>query len=385
MHRVISDTAELKTLCQALSGETFITVDTEFIRERTYYPQLCLIQLAGEKIEAAIDPLAEGMDLSAFFELMANEKLLKIFHAAKQDVEIFLHLNGAIPTPLYDTQVAAMVCGFGESVGYESLVNKLLGEELDKSSRYTDWAARPLTQRQIDYAISDVTYLRDIYDMLKERVHEQGRDAWIAEDMAEMNDRSYYEVDPDALWRKIKYKNRRPEHLNRVRAVSQWREDTAKEKNLPRGRIFNDDTLLRIASLAPKILEEMEAIRGITKHLSPRRRQWLLDALLEADALPKEQWPKDEKRKSILKPEQQAALEVLKILLKMRCSQDDVASRLVANKDELTAFVADKQERSSIHFMHGWRYEVFGQYAEAFIDGKLALRYSDTGICFEEG
>lgn len=384
MHRLITTTEALKTLCEKLAAEPYVTVDTEFVREKTYYPKLCLVQIAGVESEAAIDPLAEGMDLSPLFDLLKNEKVLKVFHAPKQDNEIFFKLMKCVPAPLYDTQVAAMVCGYGEQVGYEALVNTILNQSLDKASRYTDWEQRPLTQRQIDYAISDVTYLRRVYESLSGEIAAKGRQEWIADEMAELMKPSLYEVNPDECWRKLKYKNRTPAHLNLLRAIAAWRERSAQRKDVPRGRLLKDEIILQIAAMAPENMEDLAQVRGALRHISADNAKSLLAAMNEARTLPRESWPRDEKKKQMLTPEQDVLVDMLKLLLKFECETRGVASKIVGGKEDLATLVL-AQDRSVLPIMQGWRYELFGRKASAFLEGKLFLGVGGSGaVTFKE-
>lgn len=384
MHRLITTTDALNTLCDKLARETYITVDTEFVREKTYYPKLCLVQVAGREDEAAIDPLAEGIDLTVLFTLLKNEQVLKIFHAPKQDNEIFYKLMKSVPAPLYDTQVAAMVCGYGEQVGYEALVNTILNQSLDKASRYTDWEQRPLSQRQIDYAISDVTHLRRVYESLSGEIATKGRGEWIVDEMAELMKPSLYEVNPDECWRKLKYKNRTPAHLNLLRAIAGWRERMAQRKDVPRGRLLKDEVILQIAALAPENMEDLAQVRGALKHLSADNAKSLLAAMNEARQLPRDSWPRDEKKKQMLTPEQDVLVDMLKLLLKFECETRGVASKIVGGKEDLAALVL-ASDRAAMPIMQGWRYELFGRKADAFLQGKLYLGVGANGnVTFRE-
>lgn len=380
MHRLITDTDTLRAVCERFAHCEYVTVDTEFIREKTYYPKLCLIQLASAEDEVAVDPLAKDIDLSPLFALLANPSVVKVFHAAKQDVEIFYQLTGTIPTPLYDTQIAAMVCGYGESIGYEALVNTIVSASLDKASRYTDWEQRPLTQRQVDYAIADVTHLRGVYESLRDQIAQQGRTDWIAEEMAQMGHADSYEVHPEEMWRRLKYNNRSSSYLNLLRAAAAWRERTAMRKDIPRGRLLKDEVLLQIASMNPKTVEDMAQVRGALKHISGDNAKSLLEALEEARSLPKEAHPKDEKRKKLLNADQDVIVDVLRMLLKLQSEKHHVATKLIANKEDLAALVLGKD----VPCLHGWRFEVFGQLAQDFLSGQLQLRVDATGgVLFE--
>lgn len=384
MHRLITTTDALNTLCEKLAQAEYVTVDTEFIREKTYYPRLCLVQLAGPNDEAAVDPLAQGIDLSALFDLLANPKIIKVFHAAKQDVEIFLQLAGKIPSPLYDTQVAAMVCGYGEQIGYEALVNTILNEQLDKASRYTDWAQRPLTQRQIDYAISDVTHLRHVYESLRDEIAAKGRESWISEEMANLCETTTYVIQPDEAWRRMKYKNRSPAYLNALQAVASWRERLAQIKDVPRGRLLKDEVVLQIAAMNPKTVEDLAQVRGAMHHLSADNARAIITAMEEARSKPREEFPRDEKKRTMLTPAQEGLVDVLKLLLKMQCDEAKVASKLVADKEEIASFILNPSAPSP--FAQGWRHDVFGKDARAFLDGKLVLCNDKrhNAITFEE-
>lgn len=381
MQRLITTSEGLQDACDRLSHSDYLTVDTEFIREKTYYPKLCLIQVAGEDMEAAIDPLAEGMDLAPLLTLLSDPAILKVFHAAKQDIEIFYQLMGHIPAPLYDTQVAAMVCGYGEQVGYEALVGKLLGETLDKASRYTDWQQRPLTQRQIDYAIADVTHLRHVYASLRDEIHRKGREDWIAEEMAKVQAEETYRVEPFEAWRRLKYKNRSPAHLNILRAVAAWREQAAMRRDIPRGRLLKDEAVLQIAAMNPQNMEELAQVRGALKHLSADNARAMLAALEEARALTPEDHPRDARKRRLLTPQQEVLVDILKLLLKLQCDEAGVASKLVANKEDLAALVL---REDGVPFMQGWRYELFGYLAEQFLSGGLVLQAGEQGIVFHE-
>lgn len=381
MYQLITTTSDLEAVCLRLHEEPYVTVDTEFIREKTYYPKLCLVQIAGVQDNIIIDPLADDIDLTPLLDLMADEKVLKIFHAAQQDVEIFYKLSGKIPSPIFDTQIAAMVCGFGESVGYEALVNRLLNETLDKASRYTDWEQRPLTNRQLNYAIADVTHLRQIYEHLHSHIVKRERQGWIAEELAKLNETSQYHVDPEEIWRRLKYKNRSPAYLNILRAAAAWRERTSQLKNIPRGRMLKDEVIVQIASMNPHNMDELAEVRGAMKHLNIDNAQSLIDALEKARATPKEDYPRDEKKRRQLEPEQEGLVDVLKMLLKMQCDQHEVASKLVANKEDIAALVLG---RTDVPCMHGWRYTVFGEKAERFLSGALLLKAHKGTIQFEE-
>ncbi|CAA6604203.1 Ribonuclease D [Rhodospirillaceae bacterium LM-1] len=375
--QVITTTQDLQRFCSSLASAAFVTVDTEFIREKTFWPQLCLVQIAGPDEAAVIDPLAEGIDLSSLAELLVNPKVLKVFHAARQDVEIFLHLFGAVPTPLFDTQVAAMVCGFGESVGYETLAAKLAKARIDKSLRFTDWARRPLSDRQLAYALSDVTHLRVAYEKLAARLERTGRTVWVAEEMGQLADPDTYIVPPELFWPRLKPRSTNPRFLAILREVAAWREREARERDLPRGRVIRDESLVEIAAHAPKSIDELAQVRGLSR--SQAEGKWgqaLLAAVATAQALPDSDCPhldpKSEPPKGI-----GPLVELLRVLLKTACDKEDVAQKLVASQSDLEAIAAD--DAADVPALHGWRFEVFGQLALELKHGRLGLTCTPDG------
>lgn len=372
--RTITTSEELAEFCRSFGDEEFITVDTEFIRERTYFPQLCLLQVATSKEAAAIDPLAPGMNLAPLYDAFADERLIKVFHACKQDIEIFVHDSGRVPFPLYDTQIAAMVCGYGESISYENLVNDICGATLDKASRFTDWAKRPLTQRQLDYALDDVIYLREIYTELKKQIAEDNRTDWIAEEMLSLTNITLYRVDASQVWTRLKVKSRTPEVLNILRATAAWREEMAAARDVPRQRILKDDYVVQVAMRMPETVEELLEIRGIQGQLSSGAMASLVDRLHEARMAPRESFPVAEAREKPLVAAQEACLDQLKLLLR-QCAEDaHVVPRLVADKEELEAVVRGKLPLADAAFGHGWRFEVFGASAKNLLEGRLTAR-----------
>lgn len=374
--QMIDSTEALAKLCKQLAHEPYVTIDTEFIREKTYFPKLCLVQIAGKDGGFAIDPLAKHIELAAFFDLLSNEKVLKVFHASRQDIEIFYYLTGKIPSPIFDTQIAAMVCGYGDSVGYEPLVAKLVGAQIDKSSRFTDWAHRPLSEKQLTYAIADVTHLRPVYEKLVEQIKAAERMKWIKEEMASLYDTTKYEPNPDEVWKKLKYRSRSAKFLATLREVAKWRELEARKSNVPRQRLVKDDTLVEVAAAAPKTPEELQKVRGIGTHLSARKIKTLLDAIEVARGLPPESYPRVEHRKS-LPAGSEALVELLKALLKIKCDEQGVAQKLVADKNDLEDMVAGK--RDDVPALSGWRYQVFGQYAKALLKGEIAIAKDPEG------
>lgn len=375
-HAVITDTATLKEICAHLSQADYITVDTEFLREKTYYPQLCLVQLAGPDAAVAVDPLAAGMDLAPLFDLLANPHVLKVFHACRQDMEIFYQLmQGMLPAPVFDTQIAAMVCGYGESVGYEPLVSKLVGAAVDKSSRFTDWSRRPLTPQQLSYALSDVTHLRGVYEKLVAQIREAQRVDWTQEEMQDLLNPAKYETNPDEAWMRLRYRIKTPKFLAALREVAKWRELEAQKSNVPRARIVKDETLLDIAASMPKDEDDLARIRGLGGGLGVRRSKALLAVIEAARAMPASEFPRLPHRR-VLPKHSEGVVELLRVLLKIQCDKEDVAQKLVASKDDLENFMLGDE----VPFSSGWRYTLFGQYARKLAEGKLALLKGARGI-----
>lgn len=381
MHTIITDTAALAALCERLAKETFVTVDTEFLREKTYYPQLCLIQLGGTNEAAAVDPLAADLDLAPLKALLTNPRVLKVFHACKQDMEIFYQVLGELPAPIYDTQIAAMVCGFGESVGYESLVNKLLNKSIDKSSRFTDWSKRPLTEKQIDYAIHDVVHLRDIYTALMDRLAKAGRASWIDEEMQPLQEAATYITDENEVWRKVRMRSNSPRHLALLQAAARWRELTARAKNVPRGRIMKDETLAEVAVSKCASFADLQAVRGFYPTLPAAHYDPLFAALAAAAVLPSSECPRLPSRDG-LPDGVEGIADLLRLLLRHCASQQNIVPRLIADKDELEELALGRRE--GLHVLAGWRNELFGKQALSLLAGDVVIKIDGRrGIVFE--
>jgi len=379
---VITDTAALVRFCAAQKGTSFVAVDTEFMRERTYWPILCLVQVAGPTEAAAIDTLAPEIDLTPLLALMADKSILKVFHAARQDVEIFFNLSGSVPTPLFDTQIAAMVCGFGDAASYETLVGKLAHATLDKSSRFTDWSHRPLTERQIRYALADVVHLRTVYEGLQQRLASNGRAGWFAEEMAGLADPETYRSEPSEAWRRFRLRGRvDPRFFGVLREVAAWRETAARQRNLPRGRIIRDEAVLEIAAHAPKTIEALARSRSLGKGVAEGRLgneilQAVQRGLVSSKAL--EPPPSRADTPPGLGP----LVELLRVLLKHRCEEHQVAQKLVAAAEDLEAIAAD--DKASVPALSGWRYEIFGKDALALKHGRQALTVRQNRIALVE-
>jgi ribonuclease D len=369
---VITETDELARFCERQKGAGFVTVDTEFMRERTYWPILCLVQVAGPEEAAAIDALAPGIDLSPLLGLMADPEILKVFHAARQDIEIFFNLSGAVPAPLFDTQIAAMVCGFGDAASYETLVAKLARATLDKSSRFTDWSHRPLTERQIRYALADVVHLRTVYEKLQQQLESNGRAGWFAEEMAELSNPDTYRSEPGEAWRRFRLRGRvDPRFFGVLRELAAWREVAARQRNLPRGRIMRDEAVLEIAAHAPRTIGALARTRSLGKGVAEGKlggeileavqRGLAASAAVEPPTAPRTESP----------PGLGPLIELLRVLLKQRCDDHHVAQKLLASADDLEAIAAD--DDAPVKALTGWRREIFGDDALALKHGRLAL------------
>ncbi|MDT6940512.1 ribonuclease D [Brucella pseudogrignonensis] len=377
--QLITTTEALEEAVSALAKSDFVTVDTEFIRETTFWPELCLIQMASPDQTALVDALAPGLDLAPFFRLMADENVVKVFHAARQDIEIVFHLGDLIPAPIFDSQVAAMVCGFGDAISYDALVQKVTGKHLDKSSRFTDWRRRPLSDKQLDYALADVTYLRDIYLYLKDELQKEGRSEWVNEEMAVLSARETYDLHPDDAWKRVKTRMRKPIELAIVQSVAAWREREARERNVPRGRVIKDDTIAEIAQQQPKDAEALGRLRSIPKGWErSAQAAGLVTAVQAALAIPKEDLPKLPKQSH--SPEGSAAAgDILKVLLKLVTEEHGVAAKIVASSDDIDKIAAEG-EKANVPALQGWRREVFGQKALDLIEGKIGIKFENRRI-----
>jgi ribonuclease D len=369
---VISDTDALANFCARQTGASFVAVDTEFMRERTYWPILCLVQVAGPEESAAIDALAPGIDLTPLLALMADQNTLKVFHAARQDIEIFFNLSGTVPIPLFDTQVAAMVCGFGDAASYETLVGKLAQASLDKSSRFTDWSRRPLTERQIRYALADVVHLRTVYEKLQQRLVSNGRASWFAEEMAELSNPETYRSDPEEAWRRFRLRGRvEPRFFGVLREIAAWRETAARQRNLPRGRIMRDEAVLEIAAHSPKTIDALARTRSLGKGVAEGKLGGeILEAIRRGLAgVAGAELPAPTRADP--PPGAGPLLELLRVLLKQRCEEHQVAQKLLATTEDLEAIAAD--DEAPVKPLSGWRREIFGKDALALKHGTLAL------------
>lgn len=372
---VIDSGKALAAFCEALRKEEYVTVDTEFMREKTFWPRLCLIQMAGRERAAVIDPLAEGMDLSPFFALMADESVLKVFHAGRQDIEIIHHLAGIIPRPVFDTQIAAMVCGFGDQVGYEALVNRLAGARIDKTSRFTDWSRRPLSPQQLAYALSDVTHLRVIYERLRERLEASGRAAWLKEEMDLLLDPATYAQHPEDAWKRVKFRPRNRRQLLALMELAAWREREAQRRDLPRRRILKDEALAELASQMPETPEALAGMRLVPESLArgPAGRA-ILEIIRRVRAMPEEKLPQLPARKAPLPEGTGPRADILKLALKIVCDNEGIAPRLIASAQELEQMAAGARDLPALK---GWRRRVFGETALKLLAGEAVIGLRD--------
>ena len=370
--RIVENTKDLKALVAELEDAPYLALDTEFMRDQTYWPKLCLLQVAAPGgIAAIIDPLAEGFDLTPFYKLLKSDRIVKVFHAGRQDIEIFFHQGKVIPHPLFDTQIAAMVCGFGDAASYETLARKLAKAEVDKSSRFTDWSRRPLTKKQLEYAQADVTHLCVIYEALEAQLKSAGRHSWVEEEMAALQDPELYNLNPEDSWKRLKARTHSKRFLAMLAAIAAWREREAQARDTPRNRVIKDEALLEIAAHPPESAEGLERIRAVPKGFAASK---LGKGLMEAIAAGHKAEPPaaivhDKPRRK--REPTQSAIDLLKTLLRLRAEAAHVAPRLIANADDIERLAAHEDE--GVAALHGWRAKVFGNDAKALRQGKIAI------------
>lgn len=372
--KLIENTEDLKKFCEELKKQKFVTVDLEFLREKTYYAKLCLIQVAHKNDAAIIDPLASGIDLTPFFKILEDKKIIKVFHSCRQDVEILYNLTGKIPAPIFDTQIAAMVCGFGESVGYESLVKKILKTDIDKTYRLSNWGIRPLEDTQLEYALSDVTYLINIYEYMRDYLEKHKRIHWLDEEMEHLMDPDTYVTDPEEAWQKIKHRSHNTKYLTMLRELAAWRERRAQRKNVLRQAIIKDEALLNIAAIAPESHEQLEQIRNMRKDILSGK---IADEIIEVVKGAKTIAPEDyvQLPKVNTNPKFSVALfELLKLLLRIISQEEGVVAKLIANDEDLREFASLNDENNPI--LKGWRMEIFGKYALKLRSGETSVSYN---------
>ncbi|HEY1613199.1 MAG TPA: ribonuclease D [Rhizomicrobium sp.] len=374
---IVETTQALEALIKELEGSPYIALDTEFMRDQTYWPKLCLLQVAAPGVEAIIDPMAEGMDLTPFYALLRAPNIVKVLHASRQDIEIFHIQGGVIPDPLFDTQIAAMVCGFGEAASYETLARRLAHAEIDKSARFTDWSRRPLSKRQLEYALADVTHLRVVYEALAKQLERTGRAAWVEEEITALKQPSLYQLDPEQAWRRLKPRTTNKRFLAILAAIATWREREAQSRDQPRNRILKDEALLEIASHPPENAQGLDHIRAVPKGFGASRMgKSLLEAIESGrNAEPPPGMATERTRRK--REPSPGAIELLKSLLRVRAEAADVAPRLIADADDIERLAAHEDE--GVAALHGWRAEVFGNDALALREGKLALALDKNG------
>lgn len=375
--RIISNTPELSAFAAEISDSPFVAVDTEFMREKTFWPILCLIQVAAEGAEAIVDPLADGIDLSPLLEILTNKKVVKVFHAARQDIEIFYRLLDEVPAPLFDTQIAAMACGFGDQIGYEPLMRTLVNAKIDKGSRFTDWARRPLTDAQLTYALSDVTHLREAFPILREKLSKENREHWVEEEMQALLDERLYYVDPEDAWRRMRLRGVKPKELGPLIKLAEWREREAHERDVPRSRIIKDDAIYELSRMQPKTTKDLARARSIPNGFERSSAgAAIIDAVANGLKIPRDTLP------DVFKPDRQKApadvVDLLKVLLKRQCEFYGVAPKLIASGADLEAIALG--DTQNVPAMNGWRREVFGNAALSLKNGDLALKLSNSAV-----
>ncbi|EJF86478.1 ribonuclease D [Candidatus Bartonella washoeensis] len=383
MMKLITQTKDLETALTALRTSDFVTVDTEFIRETTFWPQLCLIQLASPDTTVLIDPIASDIDLKPFFDLMADKKIVKVFHAARQDIETIYHLGGIIPYPLFDTQIAGSICGFGDSISYDQIVQRCTGHHIDKSSRFTDWSCRPLSEKQLLYALADVTYLRDIYLLLKKQLEKNKRTHWMDDEIAILLNPKTYDMPEDEAWKKVKGKVKKLRELAILQKIAAWREREARKHNVPRRHIMKDEHLIEIAIQQPTDESALNRLRNLNKNWNKLSiAQTLIQAIHEGfevdlatlPPLPKHNPPNDATT---------AVIDLLKVLLKLVANENGIAPKIIATSNDLEK-IANGCVKKNIPAMNGWRYEIFGQKAKEMLEGKIGFYFSNGKINIKE-
>ena len=379
----IKETNHLNELCSKLSKSEFLSIDTEFIREKTYWPKLCLIQVFNGEEKIIIDPLAKDIDLKSFFKILNNKEIIKIFHSGRQDIEIFYNLTKKIPQNIYDTQIAAMVCGFGDSIGYENLVSQLLGKKIDKTSRLTNWSNRPLSKKQINYAISDVTHLFEIYPIIRDKIISNKRENWLKEEIKILISKKTYELNPNESWKRLKYRGLNKSSIGVLIELAKWREIKAQEKDVPRGNIVRDDAIYELCSAQPKNTDDLNNLRSFNRKAGLRKEfaEEILLAIKKGKSISKEKLPK-------IKPPKRlpmgisSKVSILKILLDTISEEYGVAQKLIANKNDLQEIVLN--DNADIKTLKGWRYKIFGKKAIDFKNGKISIKMKNDKVVLEE-
>jgi ribonuclease D len=370
--RIVESNEELVGLVADLKDAPYLALDTEFLRDQTYYPKLCLIQVASPGVEAIVDPLARGMDLAPFYELIRRPDIVKVLHASRQDIEIFYLQGGVLPDPLFDTQIAAMVCGFGDAASYETLARKVAKVEIDKSARFTDWSHRPLSKRQLEYALADVTHLRVIYEWMKAQLEKTGRAGWVAEEVAALQDPGLYRQDPQMAWKRLKPRTANKRFLAVLAALAAWREREAQARDIPRGRVLKDEALSEIAAHPPETAEALERIRSVPKGFAASRLgKSLMETIAQGLAAPPPEGVLAENRERRRREPSPAVVDLLKTLLRLKAEEARVAPRLIATAEDIERLAANEDDR--VMALTGWRRAVYGEDAIALRKGELAI------------
>ena len=373
---IIRDNSTLKKFCNKCIKEKVLAIDTEFIRENTYYPVLCLVQIASDSFSAVIDPLSE-IEMEPVWEILSNERILKVFHAGRQDLEIFFNITGKIPTPIYDTQIAAMFCGLGDQVSYDGLVNKFLGLTISKESQFSNWLQRPLTNKQLQYALSDVNYLIKIFPLIKKIIKETNREEWVEKEFQYIKNEKIYNINPKEVWQKIKIKNAKREVLNILKYLAEWREIECKKRNLPRNRLIRDEILVNISQLKPSDIFSIKKIRGIPKILCDKDLNEILKIIEISRKIEPLKWPKIPKHSKKINVNK-TSLDLLKLLLSYCSQKSGLAEKLIADADELR-LILDGQ-KNGLAVFRGWRHEIFGKFVNLLLEGKIAFTIKDNKI-----
>ncbi len=370
--RIVETTDDLKAFTAELANAPYLALDTEFLRDQTYYPKLCLIQVAAPGIEGIIDPLAPGIDLAPFYELIKRPGIVKVLHAGRQDIEIFYLQGGVLPDPLFDSQIAAMVCGFGDAASYETLARKIAHVEIDKSARFTDWSHRPLSKRQLEYALADVTHLRVIYEWMKAKLEKTGRASWVAEEVAALQDANLYKLDPESAWKRLKPRTSNKRFLAVLAALAAWREREAQARDIPRGRVLKDEALTEIAAHPPESGEALERVRAVPKGFANSRLgKGLTEAIAQGMTAEPPEGAADQNKQRRRREPSQAVMDLLKTLLRLRAEAVGVAPRLIANAEDIERLAANEDDE--VAALKGWRNDVFGKDAVALRKGELAI------------
>ena len=373
---IIRDNSTLKKFCNKCIKEKVLAIDTEFIRENTYYPVLCLVQIASDSFSAVIDPLSD-IDLQPFLKILSNKNILKVFHAGRQDIEIFFNLTGKIPTPIYDTQIAAMFCGLGDQVSYDGLVDKFLGIKINKESQFSNWLQRPLTKKQVKYALADVNHLIKIFPLMKKVIKESNREEWVKKEFEHLTNKKIYDINPIEVWKKIKIRNPKSEILNILRYLAEWREIECKKRNIPKNRLIRDEVLVTLSQLKPNDIFSIKKLRGMPKVFNDKDLNTILKIIKFSCKIESEKWPKIPKQSKKLNVNK-ASLDLLKLLLSYCSQKSGLAEKLIADADELRLILDGQQ--ADLEVFKGWRYDIFGKFVNPLLNGQIAFTIKNNKI-----